>query len=426
VNPKLELNIPLLEQCAEEERAQKKEKFEALEIDKKIFSSNKQFAELLMARGFAVPQKTSVRTQRIIPALALGDTEFLNMLKGDDPVLRTLCEARVAAKSNLLRTGKWPFDVEYSGADQTHRYSGGGNGGGNPQNFTRCQDPKEHKKGHICKGKLRQAVVAPAGMALVVGDLAAIEMRLVAFLSADPGLIGAILNDIDIYCEFATAFYGRLITKNDDKERRFGKTAILGLGYNMGWKKFKLKVRTDTGQDITDDDAKRAVELYRTKYGNVPMLWHFLDKIIARMTKQGSGRPVGGLPVKYGFEHIELPSGLKLRYPGLRQEPGERGPQWVYDVYRKGKLEKSFLYGGKLLENICQALAGEICKEASLPVLHVQTGQVHDELHLLVKNFMAPIYKAKLRRLMAASPAWMPRAKFDAEVGFGSTWLGAK
>ena len=130
-----------------------------------------------------------------IPALALGDTGFLEMLEGENEELKALCEARVAAKSTLLetratklavvgRTGLWPFDIRFSGADQTHRFSGGSGAGGNPQNFTRGS-------------ALRAAVTVPYGYELVVGDFAQIEFRLVAYLSRDPGLLALIKNGTD-------------------------------------------------------------------------------------------------------------------------------------------------------------------------------------------------------------------------------------
>jgi DNA polymerase len=430
VNPRLELDLPLLEKCAEEERAQKKKKFEALAVDKSVFSSNEQFAALLTARGYTVPFKPSPKKKGadgkplLIPALALQDPAFLDMLTGPDEDLRTLCEARKAAKSTQLetradsfiqvgRTGLWPFDYEFSGADQTHRGSGGPEGGGNPQNLTRGS-------------ALRAAVMAVRGQAFLYGDLAAIELRINGYLCGDQWIIQAIEQGRDVYCEFASSFYKRLITPDNKPERKFGKTGELALGYNMGWRKFQARVRTETGQSIIDIDAKRAVALYRSRHVRIVETWHYLDKMIGCMTEKGKTGRLGSMPIKYGFEYLELPSGLKMRYPNLRQEPGKHGPQWVCDAYRKGKLEKNYLYGGKILENICQALAGEICKEAALPFLGTVTGMVHDEIHRVVPHALALIESVKLRRVMSQSPSWMPNLKLDAEVGWGRNWLEAK
>lgn len=432
INPKMVLNVALLEETSKVEAARRTKIFEEIGIEKSIFASNAKFPKLLETKGFDVPMKYSPKKKDElgnplkIPALALGDPEFLEMLESDNEELRLLCEARVAAKSTLLetrsakmaaigRTGRWPFDIEFSGADQTHRFSGGKEAGGNPQNFTRGS-------------ALRTAVEAPDGYELVVGDFANIELRIVAYLSRDPGLVNAIEQGVDLYCDIASVFYGRRITKADKKERQFGKIMILGLGYGMGWKKFKRTVRLQTGQTITDEEAKKAVELYRTRYAGVPALWAALDNIIQTMAQPGCNRRFTNIPVAFGFECIILPSGLKIRFPNLRQVPSKdfKGQmEWVYDVYNKGRLEVRKLYGGKVLENISQAIAGEFCKESMMKMDDV-TGLVHDEIHVRTKKGLGFVMAQKLKRVMSVPPKWMPNIKLDAEVHVGANWGAAK
>lgn len=425
VSPKVELNVPLLEKTAREEAIRRANIFKEIGIDKKEFASNKKFPDLLAREGYEVPTKISPRTGKTIPALALGDPEFLEMAEEGNERLKTLCEARIAAKSTLLetrsaklaaigRTGRWPFDVEFSGADQTHRFSGGGGAGGNPQNFTR-------------DSALREAVEAPNGYSLVVGDFSNIELRLVAYLSKDPGLVQAIEQGIDLYCDIASVFYGRKITKADKKERQFGKIMILGLGYGMGAAKFAKTVRLQTGENLTEEQARKAVDLYRVRYGGVPRLWERLDKDIVRLTSTyNSFRTGNDLAVTLHKEAIELPSGLRLRYPNLRQVVEGRRTEWVYDVYRKKNLEQAKLYGGKMLENISQALAGELCKDAMLKMGDSVTGLVHDEIHVLCKRGLELPTAQKLKRVMSLSPTWLPSIKLDAEVGWGKSWGMAK
>lgn len=445
VNPKMALNVDLLEKTSTEEAARRARIFEEIGIEKSIFASNVKFPALLQSKGFEVPTKLSPKKKKEdgspleIPALALGDPEFLEMLESENEELKLLCEARVAAKSTLLetrsaklaaigRTGYWPFDIEFSGADQTHRFSGGKGAGGNPQNFTACRDKKAHRAGHSCPGRLRTSVEAPNGYELVVGDFSNVELRIVAYLSKDPGLVNAIEQGTDLYCDFASVFYGRKITKTDEKERKFGKTAILGLGYGMGWKKFKRTVRLQTGETISDEDAKKAVELYRTRYLGVTALWDSLDNIIQHMAVKDGRRISMNVPVKFGYQYIRLPSGLKIRYMNLRQvESTERRGQmeWIFDVYNKGRIEQRKLYGGKVLENISQAIAGELCKEAMMKVRLV-TGLVHDEIHALCRRGLGFITSQNLKRVMSVSPSWFPKIKLDAEVHVGANWGSAK
>lgn len=416
INSKLQLNVPLLEKTNEDEIKRRANIFKEIGIERKVFSSNVQFKNLLTTRGYDCPVKQSPRTGKEIPALALGDTAFIDLMENANEELKALCEARIAAKSNLLETrsaklaaigvtGLWPFDVEFSGADQTHRFSGGSGAGGNPQNFTR-------------DSALREAVEAPSGYNLVVGDFDKVECRMVAYLSRDPGLIAAI--EGDAYSAFASNYYGRKITKEDKAERRFGKEAILGLGYGMGWRKFKDRVKLKTGKEVSEDEAKRGVYLYREMYNKVPALWAYLDSMISSIA---SGKPVvWPLPGKIGYQYIELPSGLKMRYPNLRLENEE----WVYDVWKKGNLEKAKLYGGKLLENLSQALAGELCKEAAMKFGSNVTGLVHDEIHVVCKKGLELPTKMALQRAMTVSPKWFPELKLKCEVGVGRNWGDAK
>lgn len=428
VEPKLQLNHEKLAKAAKEEGERREKIFEEIGIPKETFASNPKFAALLEERGYEVPKKKSPRTGEEIHALALGDVGFLELASQQtSPVLKKLCDARIAAKSTLLetrttslanigRTGSWPFDVEFSGAAQTHRFSGGGGAGGNPQNFTR---------GSV----LREAIESPQGYKLIVGDFSNIELRIVAYLSKDKGLIQAIEKGLDLYCDFASVFYGRKITKADKKERQFGKCAILGLGYGMGANKFRNTVRLQTGETIGEADAEKAVSLYRGRYPGVPALWDRLSHLINGLTLQSPDPTYIGLAVGFGFERLVLPSGLFIRYPNLRQTgKGRFGkPEWVYEVWKKKTVKEDVkLYGGKVLENISQALAGELCKEVLVKLKDKVVGQCHDELLLLEKTPLAAVTAARLKREMETAPSWMPEMKLAAEVHIGSNWADCK
>jgi len=348
VKPRLFLNVPLLEKTAAQEAQNKKDLFEKLKMDPALFRSNPKFAKLLTDSGFTVPTKISPATKEKIPALALGDEAFQDILNGTDEKLRTLCEARVIAKSTILetrsvklaaigKTGKWPFDIQYSGAMNTHRPSGGNGAGGNPLNFVR-------------DSALREAVIPPDGYKLIVGDWAGIELRMVAFLSKDSLLMASIHNNEDEYCKFASEFYKRIITKKDKDERSLGKQAILGLGYGMGWEKFQHTAKIKASIDITESEAKKAVYLYRRRYKSVKQLWYFLQQFIPYLTMNTDG-PVGSLPLRFKKECLILPSGLPIQYPNLRSEQvynktlRKYVTEWKYDIYNKGRLVQRNLYG---------------------------------------------------------------------------------
>lgn len=421
IDAKLTLNTALLEEGVTNEKARREEAIQRSGVDRKTLSSNKQFAEHLAASGYRVPTKTSVSTGEQIPAFARTD-EGLNALP---EVLRN---ARLAAKSSLLETrgasllsvgqsGAFPFDVNFSGAVQTHRYSGGSGGGGNPQNFTRGSF-------------LRGSVSAPHGAKLVVGDFAAVELRILSWLAREPKLINAIIGDADIYSDFASRFYGTTITKANKVERQFGKCAILGLGYGMGADKFAATVKTTCRMDLTDAAARSTVDLYRTTYFNVPKLWETASLMLP-MIAQGT---ISCLPfaafIKVRKNALVLPSGLEIRYPNLRAVKDGRRVEWVYDIHRKkAEASQARLYGGKMIENICQGLAGELCKHgierADSPTFRV-VGQVHDEIIGIVQSGTEASGIDWLLSAMQAIPRWWPEIRLKAEVHSGTNWLEAK
>lgn len=426
--PKLVLDIPTLEKGVADEKKRREEIIAASGIPREILSSNKRFAEYLAERGIPVATKQSSRTGKQIPAFARTDSG-LDALKQIQPGLYA---ARIASKSNLLetrgesllavaKTGSFPFDVGFSGAVQTHRFSGGSGAGGNPQNFTR-------------NSFLRSAVAAPADHSLVVGDFAAIELRILAWLCNEPRLIGKLLADEDVYADFASTRYGRKITKADKIERHYGKESVLGLGYQMGRDRFKRRIKEVMGLDISDNEAWGTVTLYRKTYHNVPKRWEQAQLLLPLIATGQIGCIWFAPFLKVKKCAIILPSGLPIQYPNLQfglyfdKKKREMVEGWHYTVFFKTyESEEVGLYGGKIIENICQALAGELCKEAIARAeeagLH-PVGQVHDEIICVDRD---PDFAVEeLKKCMETSPKWMPQLRLKAEVAYGDNWNAAK
>lgn len=427
VRPQLKLDKEVLQHVHAKEKERRETIFTNLGIDKSVFSSNKKFPELLVSRGYEIPTKKSSSTGKDIPALAVSDEGFLEMANSRNQELEELCEARIAAKSTILETrsekflrladlGLWPFDIQFSGAKQTHRFSGSNGAGGNPQNL-----PK--------KSELRSAIGVPEGSSLIVGDFAAIELRIVSWLARESKLTEPITEGRDIYAEFASKVYKRPITKADVKERQFGKCAILGLGYGMGAAKFARTVKLQTGEAIDQKKAYEIVDLYRQTYSRIPALWALLESYISILARGGYFQPPSIPFLKFDRGEIVLPSGLTLKYPNLHKEPGEKRDEWVYEIWDKGHLSKRKLYGGKLLENISQALAGEITKQAVRLCQQIginTVGTVHDELLAVILRELAEEKARQMQKAMETSPIWWPQLRLRAEVGYGQNWKEAK
>lgn len=424
--PVLRLDTVKLASIAQTERLRRTNIFNELGIPKEEFASNVKFPALLVKQGYEVPTKASPRTGKKIPALALGDVEFLELCDSDDERLGKLCEARIAAKSTLLETrseklykvgltGAFPFDVGFSGAQQTHRYSGGPGAGGNPQNFPKGPG-------------LREAVVAPEGHKLIVADFSAIELRIQAWLSGEQKLISQLSTPTgDPYSDFATRLYGRQITKANKTERDFGKEVVLGCGYGMGAEKFSKRVKLKLKREMSQDEAKGVIALYRGYYSMIPRLWEELEGYIPLLAKKAIGSLKCAPFLKLAEGCVILPSGLRLQYPNLRLE----GKEWVYDVYRQRRAvpDQAKLYGGKFLENICQALAGEIYKLAGDRVLNANlrmAGGVHDEILVAAHSGCEATEAKFVEQAMTRPPSWWPEIRLGAEIGIGANWYEAK
>lgn len=419
--PKLLVNKEMAQKVQKDLELKKQQIIQDSGIEPKILSSNPQFAQYLVDQGYQVPMKKNTKG-KLIPALALGDPEFLMLLNSPDSKLKSICIARKEAKKTMevkraekIQTlGKYyPFDVIFSGATQTHRFSGGSGGGGNPQNF-----PKY--------GNLRACIQAPEDQTLIVGDFKNIELRILAFLARESKLIKAIKEGIDVYSEFASKIYKRTITENDKIERQFGKAAILGLGYGMGAVKFAKTVKLQ-GIEVNEELAKQTVYLYRDYYTYVPNFWKICEVVIQMMAGGQNGFFPGCPFLKVKKNAIVLPSGLEIKFPNLRKEENE----WIYDKFKSQitKTDKIKLYGGKLTENICQALAGEICKESIGRILSngwFPNGQVHDELLLVADNRNRNREYNGLQRAMTDSLSWWPELILEADIGWGQNWLEAK
>lgn len=431
IDPALILNQFVLSTGVAEEKARRENIIRASGVEKSILSSNKKFAQYLMERGITVRTKISGKTGKAIPAFAKTDSG-LDVIKSTHPELyrarlastANLLETRGAALLEVAKTGAFPFDIGFSGAPQTHRYSGGSGGGGNPQNFTR-------------KSFLRTAVEPPKNHGLIVGDFAAIEARLVAWIAREPKLMTAFAQDIDVYSDFASVIYQRPINKHDNPDERFfGKEGILGLGYNMGWRKFKDRVKTVLGKEISDDEAKRVVRLYRDTYFNIPKLWENAHNVLPLIATGKIGCLWFAPFIKVRKNALVLPSGLPIYYPNLQYgdyfDPKSREHRegWHYESFDKGgNVEAVGIYGGMIIENICQALAGELCREA---IERAEgrglkcVGQIHDEIMAICPKGQETEAVQTLKKAMEQVPSWLPTIKLKAEVGYGKNWNTSK
>ena len=408
------------------------EKLGGEEKARKTLMSNPKFADLLRAFGVEPPMKTSLTTGKQTYAFAKDDTEFTALLEHPKAAVRTIVEARLGTKSTIEETrtnrfleiaerGPLPIMLNYYGA-HTGRFSGGDKV--NLQNLPRG-------------GALRKALTAPDGHVIVACDSSQIEARLVAYLAGQGDLIQSFREGRDVYSEFASDVYNKPVSKADKVERHVGKTCILGLGYGMGAAKFQHSLATGfISVKLDENEAQQIVNLYRNKYHRIQAFWNRCNSALNGLVAGANGEMCD--LISYDAEGIILPNGLRIQYPALRR--GANGFEYINDprTYRKfirdrvmgdtPEIPWTKLYGGKVVENITQAVARIVVSEQMTKIgrRYPVALQVHDEIVCVVPEKQADACKEYMMHVMSTPPKWAPDLPVACEADVGVNYGDAK
>jgi len=463
--PKLLLDPVMLEDAVDEEREQREALLTRLGVEDSALASNPKFAGLLESLGCNVPYKISKTTNKKTLALSKKDAHFQALLNSERADIRLLCEARLRVKSTLERTraqrfldisrrGTLPVPLNYYGA-HTGRWSASRGSGINMQNMKR-------------ESFLRKSILAPDGYKLIVSDLSQIEPRVLAYL-ADHAPMLEMLKTSDPYSLFGAQMFNipGMNKETHPVERQSAKSAMLGAGYGLGWAAFAAQLLTGflgapplryTKKDaralgITADKvqrfmewdvnvkkmaeiphtctdaellvhcvvAKEIIDKYRDASEPVLAFWEMCQALIERSLYKGNEFTYKCLTFRKG--EVLLPSGLCLRYPDLAYELDEKGRlQWFYGE------NKTKLYGGKLTENIVQAVARCVMTDGMLRIQErypcVLT--VHDEVVVLVPESDVSEALPWVYDQMVADPDYMPGIPLKADIDAAQRYGEAK
>ena len=410
--PVLHLNTPLLEQHLMQVRARKQKLLLACIADKDTLMSNPKLGELLISLGVEPPMKESPANGKQTYAFAKSDEGFKALADHHDERVQAIVAARLGTKSTLEETrterfigiskrGKMPVPLRYYAA---HTGRWGGDDKLNLQNLPR-------------KSLLKDAILAPDGFVLIDADSSQIEARTVAWLSGQVDLVDAFERAEDVYKIMASAIYGKAQEEIDSGERFVGKTTILGAGYGMGSTKFGVQLRT-FGVEIPDAEANRIIEVYRSRYPFIPKLWKeagsALDALTDKKTCKVGAQPQALSLTENGFL---LPSGLYLNYPDLRRDSDG---EYTY-ASRRGRIK---IYGGKIVENVCQALARCIIGEQMLRISkrYRVALTVHDAVMVVVPEKEVKEAETYIQECMQWRPSWASTLPLACELGVGKSY----
>ena len=416
VEPVLELNLPLLEAHLETVKEKKAKLLAAAEADRDSLMSNDKFADLLTRLGVDPPKKISPRTQKETWAFAKTDEEFKELLTHPDPRVQTLVGARLGTKTTLEETrtqrfmdialrGNLPVPIRYYAA---HTGRWGGDDKINLQNLPR-------------ESKLKHAIVAPEGYVMIDCDSSQIEARTVAWIAGQQDLVNAFDKGEDVYKIMASAIYNVPIDEVNKTQRFVGKTTILGAGYGMGAIKFQTQLKA-FNVDVDLDECQKIITVYRETYPNIPALWRQGQRcleaiLIKKACEFGVVDAVQFDPRESGFL---LPSGLWQRYEGLRKVDDGDKTQYEY-VTRKGAVK---IYGGKVVENLCQAVARCVIAEQMLKISkrYRVVLTVHDAIACIAPEAEAEEAQRYVEECMRWRPAWASALPLNCESGMGKSY----
>ncbi|MEM9401963.1 MAG: DNA polymerase I [Pseudomonadota bacterium] len=237
--------------------------------------------------------------------------------------------------------------------------------------------------------RIRQAFVAPDGHQLLAADYSQIELRIMAHLSADDGLLGAFAGDQDVHRATAAEVFGVALDAVSADQRRSAKAINFGLMYGMS--AFGLAKQLD----VSRGEAQDYIDLYFDRY---PGVKHYMDTIREKASEKG---------------YVETVFGRRLYLPEINAR----------NVQRRQYAERSAINAPM------QGTAADIIKRAMIRVHDWLSSsdlgtrmimQVHDELVFEVPDTEIDTVEARVCELMSSAADLTVPLKVD--VGRGANW----
>ncbi len=282
---------------------------------------------------------------------------------------------------------------------------------------------------------IRTAFIAPDDSLLCVADFSAIEARVLSWLAGETWEIKAFAEGKDVYCATASAMFGVPVVKHgiNGELRQKGKIATLALGYQGG--PAALIAMGALKQGLNEEELPDIVDKWRKASPHIVSYWYDVGDAAVKAVRDGifttlpHGIVIGAsYNLVYGYSYlvIRLPSGRKLYYPQpvLKDNQFDR-PAVHYKTQIGNVWATQSTYGGKLVENITQAVARD-CLATALrrlvsagykPLMHI-----HDEVVLEVpKAQMHDDELDRVIRIMCSPIPWAPGLLLNAD-GFVSPY----
>ena len=343
-------------------------------------------------------------------------------------------------KNSICADGKVHGTLRYYGASRTGRWSGQIL---QPQNLSKNLLPEIDAVRTLVKRKdfdtlemlypsmselfkqlIRTTIIASEGNTLAIADYSAIEARVIAWLAGEDWVCEVFRHDGDIYKQTASKMFGIPIDLIDKPLRQRGKVSTLALGYQGGTGALINMGALKMG--VPEEDLPKLVKAWRKANPHIVRLWRDVEESAKRcIVNRSAVKLHHGVSFKHdkGYLFIQLPSGRRLAYfnPSVTAD-GKIKYAGIESGKRVWGANES--YGGKLVENIVQAIARDCLAEALLKVAaagYQIITHIHDELIVEVPKQDADQHLAVIRKLMGSKLIWAPELYLTA-AGYTSDY----
>lgn len=265
----------------------------------------------------------------------------------------------------------------------------------------------------------RTVFVPSKGRKFVVADFNAIEARVLAWLAGESWVISTFNQGRDIYCETASQMFGVPVDKHGPNAhlRQKGKIAVLALGYGGGVS--ALKAMGGDSMGLSENEMQEIVNKYRKANAHIKKFWNDIDSAAQAVIRLKAQKTVGRVTLKFetmadgrDVLTIRLPSQRKLYYVSPHLTTNRFGSKAVAFESVNGTTHQwgeEETYGGKLTENIVQAVARDCLGDVMLRIAQSRKVQivmhVHDEVILDADE---DITLEQICRLMGQPISWAP------------------
>lgn len=276
---------------------------------------------------------------------------------------------------------------------------------------------------------LRHAMVPDKGKVFISADYMQIEARIVLALAGQHDKCQVFVTGKP-YADMAQSIYHKPVDKhNDPVEYTIGKNTVLGCGFGMGKKTFRLRYCPLQ----TEEFAERVVNTYRKDWAPlVPDLWEGLNQ--AAVDTVWSKQPHEAYGVRYALEDgwltARLPSGRKLYYwnpqavrramPWSTAERPDIRASFTYLALKNGRMKTVDAFGGLLTENVVQGLARDILVHAMF-ILERENFPLVLTVHDEALPETARLDEKAVAEIMTDVAPWVKAMKIPIGV---ETWMG--